>query len=217
MFIAPSIYKIPTSKGSNVYVLSDEDGLILIDVGSIGSYDSIIDYIESYLDADEEDIKTIIITHGHPDHAGSLPDFVSSIDVKVIVHKNEISYISKKVFWGKKFTPSIAIENDYYLDAFGGLKILWTPGHTQGSISIYKEGVFLATGDTLIVDKLGKVNTSLKEKNFNTDELRKSLCRLSKLKFDILLPGHGRPIIERADSLVKKFYEDIKLGKVKID
>ncbi len=211
MFIAPNIYKVPKTRVSNVYILEDKDGLILIDTGLVEDYDTIIDFIRDYLDADEDYIKTIVITHGHTDHTGALPDLLSATDAKVIMHKDDVNYVKDRVFFGKDFKPDVIVENDLNWDGFGGLKIITTPGHTLGSISIYKENNFLVTGDTIVVDKNSLPSLPKREYTKDMSMLAKSVNKLSKLKFNILLPGHGRPILERGDSLVKKLIENIQI------
>ncbi|MGQ4891240.1 MAG: MBL fold metallo-hydrolase [Candidatus Njordarchaeia archaeon] len=210
MFLAPNLYKVPKTRGANVYIIEDTDGLILVDTGFAEDYEQIIDFLSDYLDADEDDIKMIIITHGHTDHTGALPDLISATEATTVVHRDEVNYITQKAFFGKPFKPSIEIIDDTKLDVFGGLEILHTPGHTDGSITIYKKGFFLISGDTIIVDKNGKPAMSKKEYNKDISSLRISIGRLAKLEFNILLPGHGRPLLEKADSYVKKFYEEVR-------
>ena len=213
MFLAPNLYKVPKTRGANVYIIEDTDGLILIDTGFAEDYEQIINFIRDYLDADEDDIKTIIITHGHTDHTGALPDLISATEAETVVHVNDVPYITKKSFFGKPFSPSLGIRGDTKLDVFNGLEILHTPGHTDGSISIYRKDFFLISGDTIVVDKDGRPAISKREYNKDTLSLVSSIGRLAKLNFNILLPGHGRPILEKADSHVKKFYEDLQKNK----
>lgn len=89
----------------------------------------------------------------------------------------------------------------------GGLKVLHTPGHTPGSISLYLEerGVVF-TGDMLISDGR-RFTRPIPFPGTNLKLYRRSVERLSELSFDVACVGHGRPIVGDAQSKVHTMLE----------
>jgi glyoxylase-like metal-dependent hydrolase (beta-lactamase superfamily II) len=90
-------------------------------------------------------------------------------------------------------------------DFIGGLKVIYSPGHTEGSISLYNEDSILFSGDAIITDK------HLNIKGFNnlatSDilEAAKTINKIKHLKFEVLLPGHGSPILKNASDKLREF------------
>jgi glyoxylase-like metal-dependent hydrolase (beta-lactamase superfamily II) len=71
-------------------------------------------------------------------------------------------------------------------DSFNNWKVIHTPGHTAGSICLYKDNI-LISGDTLFGTGHGRTDLP----GGNEEAMRKSLQLLSKLDWLYLLPGHG--------------------------
>jgi glyoxylase-like metal-dependent hydrolase (beta-lactamase superfamily II) len=69
--------------------------------------------------------------------------------------------------------------------------VMLTPGHSPGSICIWwpRESA-LISGDVIFDHGVGRTDLP----GGNPKELAKGIDRLSKLTFDLLLPGHGNPI-----------------------
>ncbi len=88
----------------------------------------------------------VINTHGHGDHTSGNREFRSVPSVKIICHpraKNKIDGVSRTV------------EDGEVLNVGGHqLKVLYTPGHTPGSICLLAEE-YLLTGDTLFLAGCG--------------------------------------------------------------
>ena len=68
MEILPSVYLIEGVKGSNVYLLADDE-LVLIDTGLPGKAQRILNFIKDQ-GRDPEELAQVIITHAHIDHIG---------------------------------------------------------------------------------------------------------------------------------------------------
>lgn len=75
-------------RGGNVYLLVD-DKLALIDTGMAGNSDNILKYIIR-LGRDPKELASIIITHGHLDHMGSLYKVRDVTGAKTIAHADEV-------------------------------------------------------------------------------------------------------------------------------
>ena len=74
--------------GKNMYVVECGNEIIIIDCGIMFPDTGYgVDYIiqdYTYLVQNEEKIKALFITHGHEDHIGAIPHFISKVNVPVI-------------------------------------------------------------------------------------------------------------------------------------
>jgi len=93
-------------------------------------------------------------------------------------------------FGGKISPTDVKDLNDGDIIDIGAhkLRIIWTPGHTIGSISIYDEVTgSLFTGDVVFVGGVGRYDLP----TASADQLKDSLRRLSKMDIKGFYPGHG--------------------------
>jgi len=135
----------------------------------------------------------VVLTHHHNDHQGSLAE--------VLQHAP-----SAAVYAGAEDVPSITGAPDIAAVGVGddvfGLRMVTTPGHTAGSISVLDPiaGVLVA-GDALRVDG-GKPGLPGTQFTVDMDEAKRSIVKLGALTFETLLVGHGEPIETGAAALV---------------
>ncbi len=168
---------------TNCYIITYNKEAILVDPGWKDK--KIVEALKGYT------LKLIIATHGHFDHILGGEMFTH---VDFFIHKQDIEIMGKVPFWGIKFTPpkvtGFVDDEDEILIGKNKLKILHTPGHTRGSISIIGDG-FIFTGDTLFYSSIGR--TDLEESC--PECMEKSLSKILKnINEDFLiLPGHEKP------------------------
>lgn len=178
---------------TNCYLIIDEKSkeCAIIDAGDIAPL------IEN--DVVEEDctVKYIFFTHGHFDHIGGLEYYMSKYDKSlVLMHKNDVDSIVKgyDVFSVdfkniENVVKNITLHNDGDVFKLGNMNmsIIYTPGHTKGSVCIYSDGI-LFSGDTLFEHSVGR--TDFIDGDFN--ELEKSIYKLYNLPDNTkVYPGHG--------------------------
>jgi hydroxyacylglutathione hydrolase len=210
---------------ANSYIVI-EDGLMLVDTGMPRNAKKIVDYISNTLGRQPSDLKTIVLTHCHIDHAGSACELRRLTNAKVAIHqedadfiagrkpmpapKGAISILLKAFSPFFKFTP---VQPDMTLkenDKVGRLKVIHTPGHTPGSISLYDpDRKILFSGDTVRYIK-GKIEGSPKSFTLDMHLARQSIEKISQLDFDVMLSGHGEPLKPNASSRVKEFYGSLE-------
>lgn len=200
MLILPNIYLLKKRvRGANIYVVEESDGLTIIDCGLEGSDEGIIEFIESFRSS-LEDVKSIILTHGHPDHIGSLPELIDLTEANVYIHEMDMQLVER--FTGLKrgsIKNLTLLSGGEKIDLLGGTLVIHAPGHTDGSIVLYNpERQILFTGDVLLVNANGELSLPKEEYTKDMSKEKESVMKLSSLNFNALLPGHGPPIIENA-------------------
>ena len=189
-----------------------------------GSQEKIFNYLQNTLKSKLEDIKTIVITHHHVDHTGSLYELKKATNADVAAFKDEADYISGKKpasgpFYmriGNRlmsfFTNYTHVEPDIILkedDVVGGYRVIHTPGHTPGSISIYNtDNRVIIVGDTLRFNG-EKVNGPPSMLIEDHEALKRSVEKISKLDCEVMLSGHGKPITQNASELIKEYYKTL--------
>ena len=89
--------------------------------------------------------------------------------------------------------------------AVGPLTIVDTPGHTDGSISVYLPGAAIFVGDLLRTDSAGRLKLASANMSRDMEQVKRSAEKISRLEFQKLLPGHGRPIEEGASKALRDF------------
>lgn len=221
MEIVPNVYRIDGIRGANSYLYIAEDGIIIIDTGMPGNAQKILTQVKATNKTDKE-IRLIILTHSDIDHAGSAAELKKITGAKVAIHGGDAASLAgeeapktAKGFLGiifkfmasfmrfKPLKPDVILKDG---DKIDHLKVIHTPGHTKGSICLYKTGDILFAGDALRTDKEGNPKLSSNMMNLDTQEALKSVKKLAGLEFDILLPGHGAPAIGKASMKLKVFW-----------
>lgn len=225
--IFPDIYLLEGLRVSNAYLLVSPEGLTLVDSGMKGEAGKIVDQLAKAGYA-VTDLRQVVLTHAHDDHTGSAAEIVRLSGARVLAHKDEVAYIERtatmpratkfqRVFmWlSEHILPvppackvDIALEEDAMLPAAGGFTAVHTPGHTPGSLCLYHpQRRILICGDALfnknpMNGKLG-LQEPLALVSANPPQARQSVRKLAGLDVQVLLCGHGAPILENAGAQIK--------------
>ena len=154
------------SFSSNCYVVScrDTKQAAVIDPG-FGSAQEAKE-IFAFIESSELKIKFIIDTHGHPDHSCGNGVIKYRFNVPICIHKDDAYMLGEQGkdtyrYFGFDSTspPADILLSDGQYIKFGDvtLKVLHTPGHSQGSISLIGE-LKVFTGDTLFAGSIGRTD-----------------------------------------------------------
>ncbi len=144
-------------------------------------------------------VKAIVITHAHIDHIGGAAKLKALTGAPVYMNQNDAdlyAHLDTQASWLGMETPSRteidseAREGDRLTLANTDFHILHTPGHTQGSISIWipMENKLVA-GDTLFRDSIGRTDLP----GGNTRQILRSIHEklLTLPEEAAVIPGHG--------------------------
>ncbi|HHW79451.1 MAG TPA: MBL fold metallo-hydrolase [Acholeplasmataceae bacterium] len=170
---------------SNCYILIKEKECVVIDPGFEDSK------LYNYLSNKDLNVTKIILTHGHFDHWGGLRK-LRTLFPKAQLYASSLDYMWYQVGPNNYFNyePTIDVDligKDELILFDEKIKVIKTPGHSSGSVSLYFNKT-LISGDVLFFESIGR--TDLLEGNTNT--LFKSIQNLYKLPLDTnVLPGHG--------------------------
>lgn len=178
--------------GENTYLIADKntrEGAV-IDPG--GDIKDLMKYIkENFIE-----VKYIILTHGHGDHIGCVPELKKATNACIIAHSDEKEILldKKKNLSYRMHCGPTEFEADEYVNEgdsvnLGDLKLkfIHTPGHTKGGMCI-KVGNHMFTGDTLFAGSMGRTDLY----SGDNKQMQKSLSRLKNYEDDIIVyPGHG--------------------------
>lgn len=137
-------------------------------------------------------VTALINTHGHSDHTAGNQAVVDATGAPVMIHREDARALSGMGNRRGKGHPSpkpsrLLKEGSTIEVGKGYLKVLHTPGHTPGGISLYTPG-HVITGDTLFVGTVGR--TDLPGGSFKA--LRRSVReKIFTLPQDtVVWPGH---------------------------
>jgi hydroxyacylglutathione hydrolase len=204
-------------------VLRGEHPHVLIDPGHVSNElgEPCFDSLAQAMEGDGfkmEDVGLIIATHSHPDHIEATELVVEKSGALFTLSREEdefhrtvgMSYF--QMFGGKppQVNPSFYLkEGNLSLGAKDEkveVKVLFTPGHSPGSISLYmEEGKILISGDVVFAGSIGRTDFP----GGSPSLLRKSIDELSQLDVEYLVPGHSTEmgsIVAGKDKVRRNFY-----------
>lgn len=226
MEIIPGIHEL-RGRIVNCYLVVINEDIILIDTGLPGNSSKITKYVENILKQTPQDIKTIIITHNHFDHVGSLSKMKEITGAQVAIHTADADYIRgkekhaggtfmniiikllKTIYRTKPLEPEILVKDG---DIIGEYQVIHTPGHSPGSICLYnqyKRVIFV--GDNLqYVD--GKLKSPGERLILEPEKYEASMKKLLDFDFEIILTGHTAPVLSGGRELLEDFIKDFNLN-----
>ncbi|MBV9789772.1 MAG: MBL fold metallo-hydrolase [Chloroflexi bacterium] len=213
--IFPHVHVLPLG-AVNVFLIEDGDQITVIDTGYKDSEKPILTAVQS-LGKQPTDITNIVLTHCHPDHAGSVAALKDATNARTWMHRidaevvrgntpmvrsqpapgllNQILYrlVIKPV---GPYVPAAVIDcevNDGdVLPIAGGLKAIYTPGHSMGHLAflLQRDGGLLFVGDACS-NMLGLAYSIVYD---DLAEGRRSLAKLAQVETSAICFGHGKAL-----------------------
>lgn len=206
----------------NCHLLIGQHGCVLIDTGLPGSASKIAQALKRH-GRSFSDIKLIVITHAHVDHAGSAGQVRALSGAPIVAHQGDLCYYTQEKamsfcptgWFGRlflkiglirqpytAFTPDILLADDDRLDlapyAVAGT-VRHTPGHTEGSISIELTSGAAMVGDLIasgvLLGGLFRTGHAIRPPfEDNPQATAKALQQLLDSGMDTFYMGHGGPL-----------------------
>lgn len=221
MKIAPSIHRIGEDSRVNSYLLEESGEVTIIDAAMPGFYDDVPRELAA-MGRTIEDVRAVVLTHGHSDHLGFAERIRTERDLLVWIHEADAALARGEDNpdnpMGKiKFGPLLGFlwlglrngglkrpiveEVSTYgdgatLDVPGNPRVILVPGHTPGSAALHVPAVdALFVGDALATYSVTDGVHGPRIAPFTADRRQalESLSRLEELSADFVLPGHGEP------------------------
>ncbi len=174
---------------SNVFIIED-DTTIMIDSGL-----GLTEWVSQFVREKELAIDVIIDTHCHVDHIGGNKFFPKA---KIYAHELDAPDIetgSTKTLWDVGFREPLKFpvakvlrEGDTVNSGKYQLEVIHTPGHTEGSISLYERGrKILFSGDCVFDMGIGRMDFP----TGSPKQMKQSLEKLLQFDIERIYAGHG--------------------------
>jgi glyoxylase-like metal-dependent hydrolase (beta-lactamase superfamily II) len=220
--IFPGVHRL-TLGAVNVFFIEEEagPGLVLVDTGYAGSEQPILAAAQQ-LGRAPQDIRHLVLTHCHPDHAGSLAALKERTGAQAWMHPADAAVVRGQAAMVRSttspgllnrvlyrlfiqhvppFVPAASIEHEIADDAVlplgGGLRVLHTPGHSAGHVALWlpRAGGLLFAGDAC--SHVGRLSLSIVYDDHAAG--RRSLAKLAALNPPpaAICFGHGGELTGR--------------------
>jgi len=175
------------------YLIVDETTRDAVLIDPAGDYNSIF----SKVDKHNAMIKYVINTHGHYDHTSGNEHVTAKTGAVLLIHQDDLRHLRNlkredcALFSDKKNDKVnrtlLLKDNDRIIIGNTQLRVIHTPGHSAGCISLYADGNIF-TGDTLFTEGVGR--TDLPDSS-NTDLINSIKNKILTLPDDTRIwPGH---------------------------
>jgi len=181
---------------TNAYLLvHDSRDALLIDPG--GDAEAIL----ALLAREKANLRSIVLTHAHADHIGAAAAVQRATGAPILLHEADAALLADPMLslaaWTGADTEGLRVgrhlgHGDHVeispADPRDALRVLHTPGHTPGGISLLGDGVVF-TGDTLFAQGVGRTDFPGGSADDLFASIREQLLTLPEAT--VVYPGHG--------------------------
>lgn len=230
MQIRPSLHRVGTGL-VNAYLVEEGGEVTIVDAGVAGQWSGLVTELAA-MGRTLDDVRAIVLTHGHSDHIGFAERARRERGWPVSIHEADaalargevpnpakggrikVGPLASFMWWalrhgGLRTTHlgEVATFGDgATLDVPGSPRVILVPGHTPGSAAIHvPDHDALLVGDALstLAVTTGERGPRIAPFSADAEQARASLTRLEGLPASIVLPGHGEPFTGGVDEAVR--------------
>jgi glyoxylase-like metal-dependent hydrolase (beta-lactamase superfamily II) len=197
--ITDGVYQFQGMTAGGVYLITEGDGLTLVDTGMPNAPKKIIRQMK-WAGFAPTDIKRILITHSHMDHIGGLPRLKTVSGAEVIASPAEKPDIERVTA-----VDRVVNDGDILDEVMGGLQVIATPGHSAGHTVYWQpERRVLFIGDALM-NWFGRLSLPFEKPTLDMEQAREAARRIAELEPSIVCFGHGPALTEDTAAQIKVF------------
>ncbi len=174
------------------YLIGDEKTAEAALIDPAGDFDLIFSAVNKH----GLKVSMVINTHGHFDHTSGNDHIIKKTGAALLIHELEakslgsfINRIMSRFTGGKGSPPPVRLLRDGDTVEIGSvkLKVIHTPGHTEGGICLYTKG-HVFTGDTLFTEGMGRTDLPGGSHKKIMESITKKILTLPD--DTIIWPGH---------------------------
>ncbi|SKA47857.1 MBL fold metallo-hydrolase [Enterovibrio nigricans] len=208
-----------------IYLAEYQKGLMLLDGCSRADVGVVLSYIQHSLMRPIEDLKWIIVTHMHPDHAGGAhrlrditgcqiatgvaeQDWYKGFD-GIMMHWTDIALAKwmakrmgkspKRVWYNRRLNADAYLKDGDAIPGFPDWTVLETPGHTDRDISLHHAATSTVYVADLMVTVKGKFIPPFPV--FYPNRYRQSLQKVFSLQTESIMLAHGGKVSPTPDDI----------------
>ncbi len=192
---------------TQVYILSCEGGLILVDVGFTQLCLDNISAELKEMGRGWSDVKMILITHAHGDHIDNLKRVLELVgNPEVLIGEGDERILEEQT--GVK--ADALLDTGDLIGACGGIEVIRIPGHSDGNLCFYIRGErALIAGDTIFGNDDGTLYPPPEKYSTDAAMAARGLGKLLDYDFDMLLLAHGINVLSGARRRVEDLVDSI--------
>src|SRR5919106_1404482 len=228
MRVANGVYVLPIPRSPQepesflnlTLIVDEQNGNTLVDAGLPGQAEAIgAALIEAGTGV--RDLRRIIFTHQDLDHVGSGAALVRQSGARVLAHSADAPHIDGSLRLLKPSPEMLEVlerlepvgvdehlEDGERLDIAGGTKVIFTPGHTPGHLSLYLErSKVLIAGDALRAQR-GSLNGPNPSMTLEMGTAGQSLRRLRDLEIDTIVCYHAAVVADDANGQLRRVIQE---------
>jgi glyoxylase-like metal-dependent hydrolase (beta-lactamase superfamily II) len=237
--VADGIHRIEDGP-VNWYLVEDDDGVTIVDAGLPASWGS-LGWALAEIGRKRSDVRAVVLTHAHFDHVGFAERARRELGVPVLLHADDralsrhplrydherhpalylwkprpfqlfTGFVTRGALWVQSPQEVTDLTPDGALDVPGHPRVLHTPGHTHGHVSLhFPERDALIAGDAVVTldPYTAKTGPRVVARAATADSARAlaALDVIAATGARIVLPGHGEEWTDGAEAMVARARE----------